>query len=329
MAEAQALTVGLIGCGGIMDWHIRNLVKVPNVTVGAMAEPVPANMERYQQRYPELAQATTYPDHRKMLAGSKLDAVIICSRHSDHFPQIMDCLAENCHVLVEKPFVETVAYARRAIAAARARRKVLMISYQRHFDARFRWVREVVQSGRIGKVQAITSALGQGWMTGTRGSWRQDPKYSCGGQLNDSGSHIVDIALWTTGLEPVEVYAIINNCGTKVDINSALSVRLNNGAVWTINIGGNTPGFWEHLTISGDKGTILLTPEGNVILKEGRIQTRGESYGGYHDQTAGFIRAIRGQSPNEVPGEFGMLVTGLTQAAFRSAKLKKPVKIKL
>lgn len=328
MAQQDAVTIGLIGTGGIMDWHIGNLLKVPHVTIGAMADTAVANMEKTKKRRPELASASEYTDHRKLLAESRVDAVVIASRHVDHGPQVLDALNADCHVLVEKPFVGTVAQAKQAIALAKRKKKTLMISYQRHFDPKFRFMRKVVQDGRIGKVQTISSALGQYWLEGTRGSWRQDPKLSLGGQLNDSGSHIQDIALWITGLKPVEVFAQLDNRGSRVDINSAVSIRLEQDVMWTISVSGNTPGFWEYLVIAGDKGAIIYQ-NGDVTVIESSSRSKIESFGGYHDHDAGFIKAIRGEGANEVPGEFGLLVTALTQAAFKSGATHKPVRIRL
>lgn len=328
MANQDALTIGLIGTGGIMDWHIGNLLKVPNVTIGALADTSAANIEKTKKRRPELAQASEYASHKDLLAGSKVDAVVIASRHVDHGPQVLDALAAGCHVLVEKPFVGSVAQAKRAIALAKRQKKTLMISYQRHFDPKFRYIRKFVQDGRIGKVQTISSSLGQYWREGTKGSWRQDPKLSLGGQLNDSGSHIQDIALWITGLKPVEVYAALDFSGTKVDINSAVSVRLETDVVWTISVAGHTPGFWEYLFIAGDKGAIFYQ-NGELWVTEGETKAKIERFGNYHDHDAGFIKAIRGEAANEVPGEFGLLVTALSQAAFASAARKRPVRIRL
>jgi predicted dehydrogenase len=328
MAHQDALTIGLIGTGGIMDWHIGNLLKIPNVTIGALADPAAANLEKTKQRRPELANASTYADHRDLLRNSRVDAVVIGSRHVDHGPQVLDALHAGCHVLVEKPFVGSVAQAKQAIALAKKAKKTLMISYQRHFDPKFRLLRKIVQDGRIGRVQTISSSLGQFWLEGTKGSWRQDPKLSLGGQLNDSGSHIQDIALWITGLKPVEVFAHLDNRGSRVDINSAVSIRLEQDVMWTISVSGNTPGFWEYLLIGGDKGAIFYQ-NGDVWLTEGSVRSKLESFGQYHDQDAGFIKAVRGETPNEVPGEFGLLVTALTQAAFKSGASKKPVRIRL
>lgn len=325
MADNE-LTVGLIGCGGIMGWHVSNLLKIKGVTIGAMADPAEGNMAKLKDRHAELASASTYANHRDLLANSKVDAVVIGSRHADHGPQVMDALAAGCHVLVEKPFVGSVAQAKAAIARAKKAGKVLMISYQRHFDTKFRYMRKFIADGRLGQVQTISSSLGQDWMRGTAGSWRQDPKLSLGGQLNDSGSHVQDIILWITGQKPAAVAAWTDLHGCKVDINSGLTVKLSGGAIWTVTISGNTPGFWEYHAIAGDKGALFYL-NGDVWAVEGGVKGRMESFGHYHDQDAGFVKAIRKETPNEVPGEFGLLVTALTTSAFRSAALKKPVRI--
>jgi predicted dehydrogenase len=107
-----------------------------------------------------------------------------------------------------------------------------------------------------------------------------------------------------------------------------VSVRLEKDVLWTINICGNTPGFWEYLVLAGDKG-MLAYLNGDLTILEGGVKSKGESFGHYHDQTAGFVKAVRGEGPNEVPGEFGVLVTALTQSVYRAATARKPVRLKL
>jgi len=59
--------------------------------------------------------------------------------------------------------------------------------------------------------------------------------------LVDAGSHLLDIILWTTGTRATEVLAYVDNLGSPVDINSALAVKLDNGAEASISIVGNSP----------------------------------------------------------------------------------------
>ena len=65
---------------------------------------------------------------------------------------------------------------------------------------------------------------------------------SCGGQLNDSGSHLLDIVLWITGMWPVQQQATIDNRGTPVDIDSTVAARFDGGAMATFVVVGSALG---------------------------------------------------------------------------------------
>ena len=105
-------------------------------------------------------------------------------------------------------------------------------------------------------VQTVSAYQAQHWLTGTRGTWRQDPAVSCGGQLNDSGSHLLDVAIRITGLRPEWVSAAIDNRGAPVNIDSALTVRFEGGALASILVAGSASiDWWEDLSIHGDRGT--------------------------------------------------------------------------
>jgi len=322
------MEVGLIGCGGIMGWHIDNLKPDRGVKITALCDTAEGNIEATRKRFPALARIPAFRDYRRLLAETRPGAVIVCTPHSFHFRQVLDSLRAGCHVLVEKPFVETVAKARALTALARRKRKVLMIAYQRHFEPKYRHMRELVRRGFTGKLQTINTVMGQNWLTWVRKSWRVNPKLSCGGELNDSGSHIIDAILWITGLKPVSVCASVNRLDQRVDINSGLVIRLAGGAIWTASISGNTPGFWEDMVICGNKGSIGLR-KGELTTTTEKSSVQVKDFPGYHTQTAGFIRAVRGRGPNEVPGEFGVLVTAVTQAAYRSARLGRFVAVRV
>ena len=63
--------------------------------------------------------------------------------------------------------------------------------------------------------------------------------------LNDSGSLILDVLHWCTGLEPETVAAFGNERGAPVDINSAITVRFKGGALGTVTIMGDAPN-WQN-----------------------------------------------------------------------------------
>ena len=224
--------------------------------------------ERHKEQHPHIVDAAVFEDYQEMLDKVEMDAVEISTPHTLHFEQIMASLDKGLHVLTEKPMVCTVDHAHQVIDKAEETGKVLMISYQRHLGAQYRFVRNQIMAGELGEIQFISALQDQQWYLLTMGLWRQKLSLSGGGQLNDSGSHLLDIVLWMTGLEVAEVQAYMENFASEVDINSALSIRFRNGAMGTISVVGNSPtgGMWEDITIWGTKAVVYIR-QGEILYK--------------------------------------------------------------
>ncbi|MBW7461838.1 gfo/Idh/MocA family oxidoreductase, partial [Paenibacillus sepulcri] len=135
--------------------------------------------------------------------------------------------------------------------------KIMQVSYQRHFQPEFLYIRDAIASGEIGKLTSVTASLYQEWRQGTPGSWRQDPALSGGGFLMDSGSHIIDVLLWTTGLTPVDVKPQLHMHGAPVEIDTFTSIRFAEGAVAGLNLVGFAPCWHETFVFCGEDGGIF------------------------------------------------------------------------
>ena len=328
---ADKIRVGMIGMGGFMNTHSEALGKIADVTVVAITDPEARNRANHKARHAHLADAAEYDDYQAMLAKEKLDAVVIASPHTVHFEQVMACLDKRLHVLVEKPMVCQVDHGVRVVKKVRKTGLVLTIGYHRHTDGTYRYVRREIAAGRIGKVQALSAFQCQEWKKATAGKWRQVPDLSGGGQLNDSGSHLVDIVLWMTGLQAEVVSAQIDNCGTQVDINSAVSVRFTNGAVGTLTVIGDAPAWWEDISIVGDEGAFHIRQgEGitqQVGFRDAQMAVKADRLGS-ESVSFDFIRAVKGEGEPVAPAECGLRVIELTEAAWKSAAAGgKPVAV--
>jgi len=329
--STQQVRIGFIGCGGISHWHVQRLANVPEAKIVALCDPAPASIERIVTRFPELAELPRFADHREMLRSEVgIDGVQLHSPHTTHFQQAMDSLDAGMHVLTEKPMVCTVDHAHLLLKKIAATGKKFAISYQRHFERTFRFVKQKIDGGELGDVQYVTAFLGQNWYTGTKGSWRQSLTLSGGGQLNDSGSHMLDILLWVTGLQAEEVSAYSKNFDSEVDINTAAAVRFTNGAQGTISIIGNFPVWWEDITFAGSKATILLR-QGRLFWaafgdQNAREVSPDEMPAG-SDPDRNWVEAIVYDRPIETPPICGLRVIELTEAAWRSAASGRPVRV--
>lgn len=216
-----------------------------------------------------------------MLDKEDLDIVGVFSPHSLHDIHVKYALRSGRHVLVEKPMANVVGDAIALAQIAMGSRLHLVGGYQRHYEDRYVTARQVIAEGLIGELKSFEVYLAQNW--GNVGGWRLDPKFSGGGQPNDSGSHLQDIFLWITQLLPKKVtgttsYKYKDASGNivekLVEIDSYSDVEMENGAKGTITILGNTQvGFQEWTILEGDKGRLELK-DGIHFIPKGRNQRK-------------------------------------------------------
>lgn len=313
------LRFGFIGTGGISHWHGTQLLELSKeVELKALADPGADSRSRFKHKF-GLNETAEYDDYRIMLEQERLDAVVICSPHTMHFRQAMDAFAAGCHVLVEKPMTCSSQEAEVLLTAAREAGRLLQVSYQRHFQPEFLYIRRAIQEGTIGKLTSVTACLYQEWKQLTAGSWRTKPELSGGGMLMDSGSHIVDMLLWTTNMTPAEVKPVLQRHGAPVEIDSFTAIRFAEGAVASLNVVGYAQGWHETYMFCGEDGAIQYD-NGRITLRRlGQEPVRPELPQRETNQDKSFVDAIAGRHEVLVPGEFALKVVRLTEQIYKAA----------
>ena len=313
--------VALIGCGGFQRYRVSNLNKVKDAEIVALVDPSPEQIAMMKEAHPNTAGLQGFTDHKEMLQQVRPDAVMIATPHTQHVDQIIDAFEAGAAALSEKPLVTTVADAKRVIEARDKAGKVGMVSYQRHFQPEFRYIREKIASGVAGEVQYITVLQSQEWLRATKGTWRQTQSLSGGGQLNDSGSHVLDIVLWATHSSPKTVSAFTDNKGTEVDINSTLSVKFQNGGMASFAIIGDGMSWHEEITVWCDNEAYFIRDGKLTIVDRARNKFKAENLSGGSTPDQNFVDAILGKAECESPFECGLEVIRLTEAAWKSSDL--------
>ena len=335
--------LGLIGAGGNMQGsHIPRHIDNADSVIAAVTEPFQPNVERMRDRFPSLASVPVYETHEQMLHDGRLDAVIISTPHTYHFQQIIDSLDAGLHVLCEKPLVCSVKEAQAVIAKRDATKKIVLVSYQRHYQRAFLTMKAAIDGGLIGDVQFVELQQNQNWYQGQKKAdrWRSHKDMSGGGQLNDSGSHIVDIMLYITGLIPQRVFASQQNFDMGIDINSAMTVEFRGGVRGNLSIVGNAPfpgaSVHEDITIYGSEGAVFYRQVGQARPQEPFIQVRRfdsdlpvdvSNVASESTPDANFLNAVLKGETVLSPAECGLRVMELSEAAWKSADTGQPVSV--
>ena len=329
----MAVRLGAVGLGGLGSIELGIYAEMDDVEVVAGADVSEGAREAFADAYG----APAYESHDEMLARHDLDAVSIVTPHTLHYEQAMACFEAGADVFLEKPMVTGVENAVDLVETAREQGRVLQVGYQRHFDPLFQELKRVVTSGRIGQIHAASAYLGQDWIEIQRGTWRTDPDLSGGGQLYDSGSHLLDALLWSLDATPGTVAAVTDDRGEAVDVNSALALTLDReeGPVTASVgvVGDGTNG-------DPDEGMVIWGTDGHVRYEDGRLTVfeDGVTYegdvSGDRDFTtltrrklSDFVRSVEDRTDPAVPGSFGLRVTALTESAYEAAETGRSVDV--
>ena len=317
------ISIGFIGTGGMAQVHAGQLLELENAEIKAITDVSSEARERFINKIgkPNIEQ---YSDYQEMLKQANLDAIVICSPHTLHFQQATDALKNGLHVLIEKPMTCTSEEAEQLVKTAGETGKIMQVSYQRHFQPEFIYIHDAIANGVIGNVTSVTASLYQQWWRGKRENlpWRMDPKLSGGGFLMDSGSHIIDVLLWTTGLTPVEVKTQLSQQGAPVEIDTFTSIKFEEGAVAGLNLVGYSPAWHETYVFCGEKGAIFYENDKVTLHLSDKEPVVPELPKQTTNQDKSFIDAILGRHEVSVPGEFAIKVVKFSEMVYQSAGYK-------
>ncbi len=192
------IKLGVIGFGHIGKIHCEAVRQVTGMTLTAVATSHPEEVRRLCG-----SGVQTYASYSELVRDTSLDAVMVCTPTYLHEEQVLAAANQGLHVLCEKPFALETAGAERMLAGARENEVVLMIAQVLRFWPPYVRIKQAVESGEVGTIQAVTAyrvAKYPSW-----GDWFRDPAKS-GGALLDMQVHDVDFVYWLLGA-PVELYA--------------------------------------------------------------------------------------------------------------------------
>jgi UDP-N-acetylglucosamine 3-dehydrogenase len=156
---SEQLRIGVIGCGRMGGFHIRNYAQLDCAQLVAVADP----SEESRRRALGDTRVAEYDDWREMIefGAEELDAVSIACPSEHHADVALEALAAGLHVLVEKPIATTLPDALRMRGAALEANRKLMVGHVERFNPAVEKLRELVADGRLGTVyRAHTTRVG-------------------------------------------------------------------------------------------------------------------------------------------------------------------------
>ncbi len=199
---SKKVRVGIIGCGWIADAHIASFRKQPDVEIVAGCDLIPGKAAAFFEKHGMEGIKTDYKDHADMLADKSLnlDVVTICTYNRQHAVPAMDAMKAGLDVLLEKPMCVTLEEAVELMRVEKETGRVLSIGFQPRMDANMKKIKEIVESGALGKIYYIQTGGGRrrGIPTPFGTSFIEDETAGLGA-LGDIGCYSLDMVLNAIG----------------------------------------------------------------------------------------------------------------------------------
>lgn len=132
-----------------------------------------------------------YTDMATMLAEQKLDFVDVITTAPSHRSLVELALAQDVHVICQKPFAENITDARAMVQAAESAGKTLMVHENFRWQSAIRAVIDALRAGRIGTPFFCRASFRSGYDV-----FSGQPYLAEGDRfiIEDLGIHILDVA---------------------------------------------------------------------------------------------------------------------------------------
>jgi predicted dehydrogenase len=256
----KQLRVGIIGLGFAGRLHCEGYQSVgERARIVAVCD---RNKKKARSQAEEFG-AETCSDYRELVRRKDIDAVDICLPHHLHARVAVEAAQAGKHILVEKPIATTIEDADRIIAAAKRASVTLMVAENHLFKPAHRKIKEIIDSGEIGRVflvRAFEGTVSELTLNPNPRDWRGTRENQ--GVLLDMGVHKFALLRWLLG-DIDSVFAlreklVVTELAPHYDDTSMVSVKFRSGAVAEVVVtSGLVGGDTNSLEIYGTQGTIL------------------------------------------------------------------------
>jgi predicted dehydrogenase len=223
-----------------------------------------------------LALTASYED---VLADRGIDAVVLCTPHSQHAAEIIAAAKAGKHVFVEKPFTLRQADAQAAIAACKTAGVTLHVGFNRRYAPGFLDMTRRIAAGEIGMLRHI-----EGQFSGPPNyqiepdNWRSNQTESPGGSMAARGVHVVDSMVHIAGLVDA-VFAFSGRLQLDIDVDDTTSclLRFKGGVTGYLGTLHAASQFYR-IHAFGSKGALEMRGETELLVSDLAGKTQRVTY---------------------------------------------------
>ena len=253
------IKLGIIGMGRMGITHFSILNSCPDIDVKAVSD-TSSLILNLTKKY--ITGVNTYDNYNKLFDLESLDAAIICTPPTLHYPIALKAAEKGVHVFCEKPFTTDKNRASELAALFEANNLVNQVGYVNRFNDIFLTVKRYIEKKIIGEVFSFKSEMYSCTITKKENgkTWRGS-RENGGGAVFEMASHAIDLVNYIIG-KPDKV---IGTCLIPIFSHDAEDIvnatfLYKNGISGTLNINWSDESYRKPINkieIFGSKGKIL------------------------------------------------------------------------
>lgn len=237
------INLGLIGFGYWGTILARNLAEAEGVQLAAIADLIPARLDRAARQFPCSA---TYLSASSLLANQNLDAVVIATPISTHYALCKAAIERGKHVLVEKPMAGSVREGSELVDLAHKKGVRLSVDHTFIYSGAIRKIHSLIATGKLGELVYLDS------VRANFGLFQQDANV-----IWDLASHDFAILDYLFFARPSAISASATCfAGYRYESVAHVTIHFDNGCLGHFHVNWLAPNKVRHMLICGSSRMI-------------------------------------------------------------------------
>jgi len=318
---AESVGWGIVGCGDVV------FKKSGPSILQAGGSRIVGVMRRDAAKARPFAEANGISlctdDAEEVIQHPDVGIVYVATPPSSHRQYVLAAARAGKHVLVEKPMGLSAAEDGDMIDACQEAGVELFVAYYRRFHPHVLKMKELIDSGRIGRPVLGQIDYAQPSAPGYDSGWRVQPEISGGGLFVDVVTHRIDLMIYLLG-EPDEVRGVSATFDPKSRVEQAatLAVRFAGGALCSISGDFASSRRADRFVVAGTEGVVASRRlDGHAFSLRVGDSAQEFSFDPPPAPHLGLIRHIErvlaGQEPNASSGQQGRLTDQILDEGLR------------
>ncbi len=312
--------IAVAGAGYIGQAHIGVLTQSADSALSAIVDPSPAAQDLAQT-----LGVACYASLEDLISQDRPDGVVLATPNQLHVPHAMSCLQAGLPMLLEKPIAPTVAEAQTLVQAADASGVPILIGHHRAHSPIMAKAREVVQSGVLGQLVAVTgSAM---FLKPDHyfadGPWRRE--LGAGPILLNMIHEVHNLRMLCGDIVAVQAFASHATRGFPVEDTVAINLRFANGVLGTFLLSDTAASArsWEQTsqenkaypTYEDEDCYVIAGTNGSLSIPTMRLKTypRPQDRSWWKPFEVGVVGMVRDDPIKHQMAHFGAVVRGQVQ----------------